>query len=266
MTKRVLTAMTTMMALTGVAAFGQAPPAQPPVAAVGKTPKVKSKEEAAAIKKVVDAKTADEKVAAVDELVTKFADTVFKATALMEAAEAEDSKSDYAKAVTYGELAIQADPMSFYAMLLVAGELAQHTGKYDLDKEEKLGKAEKYVAQALTIIPTATKLSDSGSDSDWNAFKKDQTASAHKDLGLVAAARGKYDVAVTEYKMAVDTAPLPDTVVMARLSNAYNETMQYAEALAMANKVLSTENLNPTVKNFAEQEKAKAQKSLAAKK
>jgi tetratricopeptide (TPR) repeat protein len=261
MKKRVLLAM---MALTGVAAIAQVQ--APPTAAVGKTPKVKSKEEAAAIKKVVDAKTADEKIAAVDELVTKFADTVFKATALMEAAEAADSKSDYAKAVSYGELAIQADPMSFYAMLLVAGELAQHTGKYDLDKEEKLSKSEKYVTQSLAIIPTANKPFDSGSDAEWATFKKDQTATAHKDLGMVAEKRGKLDVAVTEYKAAVDTAPTPDSVAMARLSSAYNNNMQYTEALAMANKVLGMENLNPTVKAFATQERDKAQKALGAKK
>jgi tetratricopeptide (TPR) repeat protein len=261
MKTRVLLAM---MALTSVAAMAQIQ--TPPAAAVGKTPKVKSKEEAAAIKKVTDAKTADEKIAAVDALITNFADTVFKAAALEEAANAADSKSDYAKAVSYGEMAIQADPSSFYAMLLVAGELAQHTGKYDLDKEEKLTKAEKYVAQALAIIPTASKPYEGGSDTDWAAFKKDQTATAHKDLGMVAEKRNKWDVATAEYKASVDNAPTPDTVTMARLAAAYNENMQYTEALAMANKVIGMENVNPTVKAFATQERDKAQKALGAKK
>jgi tetratricopeptide (TPR) repeat protein len=254
-------AVIAMMALTGAAAWAQQVTA-PPTAAIGKTPKVKSKEEAAAIKKIVDAKTADEKIAAVDALITGFADTVFKSTALMEAAEAEDSKSDYAKAVSYGELAIQADPMQFYGMILVAGELAQHTQKYDLDKEEKLGKAEKYVAQALAVIPTATKPEGAGSEAEWNNFKKDQTANAHKDLGLIAAARQKFDVAAKEYQISVDTAVTPDTVTMARLANAYNETGKYTEALAMATKVLKIDGVNPTVKAYAEQQQQRAQKGL----
>ena len=261
-------AVVAMMALTGAALLAQAP-AQiqaPPAAAVGSVPKVKSKEEAAAIKKIVEAKTADDKIAAVDALVTGFADTIFKSTALMEAAEAEDSKSDYVKAVSYGELAIQADPMQFYGMILVAGELAQHTGKYDLDKEEKLGKAEKYVAQALAIIPTATKPVGGGSDADWNIFKKDQTANAYKDLGLVAEARGKWDDAAKQYQLSVDTAATPDTITMARLARADNEIGKYTEALAIATKVMKTDGVNPTVKQYAEQQQQRAQKGLTAKK
>jgi tetratricopeptide (TPR) repeat protein len=254
-----------MMALTGAALLAQQVTA-PPAAAIGKTPKVKSKEEAAAINKIVNAKNADDKIAAVDALVTNFADTVFKSTALMEAAEAEDSKGDYAKAVSYGELAIQADPMQFYGMILVAGELAQHTKKYDLDKEEKLSKAEKYVAQALAIIPTATKPEGGGGDAEWVTFKKDQSANAYKDLGLVAEARTKWDDAAKQYQLSVDTAATPDTITMARLANAYNEIGKYTEALAMANKVLKIDGVNPTVKGYAEQQQQRAQKALNAKK
>ncbi len=254
-----------MMALTGVAAVAQQAQT-PPKEATGNLPKAKSKEEAAAIKKITEAKTPDERIAAVDAFVTGFPDSVFKATALMEAAEAADSKSDYAKAVSYGELAIQADPQSFYAMLLVSGELAQHTQKYDLDKEQKLSKAENYVNQAMMIISSNTKPPAGIGEKDWAEFKKDQTAAAHKDLGLIAAAREKYDVAATEYKAAVDGLNSPDLVTMARLADAYNKTGQYNDALTEANKVLATQNLNPTVKAFVEQAKATAEKGLAGKK
>lgn len=260
MTKRVLIAM---MGLTCAAAFAQQP-TPPPKAATGDL-KAKSKEEATAIKKINDAKTDDDKIAAVDAFITGFPNSDFRPMELMVAAESADHKSDYAKAVSYGEMAIQADPKSFYAMLLVAGELAQHTQKYDLDKEEKLGKAEKYVAQALMIIPDAVKPHSGVSDSDWNAFKKDQTGTAHKDLGLVAEKRGKWDQAATEYQAALDVDPT-DQVTEARLSNALNETGKYTEALAAANKTLKMENLNPTVKAFAEQQQQRAQKGLSAKK
>lgn len=253
------------MALTGMVAIAQQPQ-QPPKEATGNLPKAKSKEEAVAIKKITDAKTADEKIAAVDAFVTGFPTSAFKATALMEAAESADANRDVAKAVSYGELAIQADPQSFYAMLLVSGELAQHTQKYDLDKDEKLGKAEKYVNQALMIIASDPKPPAGIGEKDWEAFKKDQSAAAHKDLGLIAAARGKFDVAATEYKAAVDGLSAPDLVTMARLADAYNQTGDFNDALTVANKVLATENLNPTVKAFVEQAKANAQKGLAGKK
>lgn len=256
MRRRVLVAI---MALTGTAALAQLPPA----GAVGSTPKPKSKEEAAAIKKIADAKTDDDRIAAVDALVTGFPNSAFKATALTEAADAADHKTDYAKAVSYGEMAIEADPKSFYNLILVSRELAQHSGKYDLDKEEKLGKAEKYANQALAMIPTAVKPAVGISDSDWTSFKNQQIALAHISLGLAADKRSKPDVEVTEYKAALEV--LPDQVTMARLTAAYNENKQYNEALAEANKVLGMDNLNPTVKQFATQEKAKAQQALGKK-
>lgn len=253
------------MALTAVAALAQAPPAQPPKE-LGNAPKPKSKEEASAIKKIVDAKNADDRIAAVDALITGFPDTAFKTSAYLEAAEAADSKGDFAKAEVYGEDAMQSDSKSFYAMLLVAGEIAQHTGKNDLNKNEELTKAEKYVSQALEVMPTAPKPPSGVSDDNWNAFKKDQTAAAHRDLGLIAVARGKYDVAAKEYQTSVDTAVSPDSVTMVRLADAYNENKQYTEALATANKVLSMENLDPRVKAVADQQKTVAQRGLGNKK
>jgi tetratricopeptide (TPR) repeat protein len=262
MRKRVLVAT---MALTALAAFGQQQPAgQPPKAATGDM-KPKSKEEAQAIDKINKAKTDDDKIAAVDAFVTGFPNSDFKSMELMIAAEAADRKTDYVHAVSYGESAIQSDPKSFYAMLLVAGELAQHTQKYDLDKEEKLTKAEKYVNDAIAVIPNAIKPHSGVSDSDWAAFKKDQTGTAHKDLGLIAEKRTKWDVAAMEYQSAFDIDPT-DQVTGARLANAYNEVGKFTEALAAANKVLKMENLNPTVKAFADQQQQRAQKGLSAKK
>ncbi len=253
-----------MAALAGAAAVLVAQAQKAPPTAAG--PQPKSAKEADAIKKIANAKTPDETVAAVENLITNFADTSFKSVALYEAAEAEDAKGDYAKAVSYGELSIDADPKggdAMNAMLLVAGELAQHTQKYDLDREDKLSKSEKYVAQALEMLPAITKPPGARiSDADFAAFKKDKTSEAHRDLGLIATARGKWDVAAAEFKLAVDGASTPDSVVMARLGNAYNENKQYAEAKVVLQKVLDMPMLNPSVKAFATQELNRANNGL----
>jgi tetratricopeptide (TPR) repeat protein len=261
------------MTLAGAAAFlGMqlgAQDKQPPT--VGGPKKGISDKERAAIKKVSDAKSPDDKIAAVEALITNFADTAFKGPALYEAAEAADAKQDYAKAISYGELSIEADPKAGTAMnakLLVAGELAQHTRKNDLDREsaEKLPKAEKYAKEAMEMIPMITKPEGSKiSDSDWEAFKKDKMSEGHRDLGLVAAARGKWDVAATEFKAAVDGVSAPDSVMMVRLGNAYNENNKFAEADAVLKKVLAMSDLNPSVKAFAEQEETRASRGLKGK-
>jgi tetratricopeptide (TPR) repeat protein len=266
MKKRVFTFM---VALAGVAALvvAQDQPKQPPTVVVPKGKGVSAKE-AAAIKKISDAKTPDERIAAVDSLITNFPETSFKGAALYEAAEAADQNKAYAKAVSYGELSIEADPKAgtaMNAMLLVAGELAQHTQKFDLDREDKLGKAEKYVKEALDMLPNIAKPEGVKiSDADWEGFKKDKTSEAHRDLGLIATARQNWKMAVTEFKIAVDGATTPDYVMMARLGNAYNENSQFAEAKAILQKVLDIPNIDPSVKSFVSSELARADRGLKA--
>ncbi len=257
MIKRVLT-LTAVLA--GAAAFLLAQDAkQPPPTVVVPKGKTISPKERDAIKKIQDAKTPDDKIAAVENFVTGFPDSTFKGSALFEAAQAADMKGDFAKAVVYGKLSVEAEPNRFDALLLVAGELAQHTQKYDLDKDQKLGESEKDVKQALDMIGTAAKPTGA-SDSDWTNFKKDETAEAHKDLGLIATARVKWPEAASEFKAAVDAEATPDSVLMARLGNAYNETGNYADAIAILNKVEALPNLDPRVKAFADSELTRAKK------
>jgi tetratricopeptide (TPR) repeat protein len=224
-----------------------------------------SKDEANAFNAIVKAQTPDEKMKAADEFVVKFADSQYKGIALYDAAEAADQKGDYQKAIIYGDESLQADATNFDAKLLVAGELAQHTRENDLDKDEKLSKAEKYTGEALTQIPTAAKPQPSIKDDQWENYKKYATARAHYDLGLIALARRKPDVEITEFKSAVDMSTPPDPVWLARLANAYNEGGKPEEALAAANKVLATDNLNPAIKNFAQTQKTRAEAALKSK-
>ena len=119
--------------------------------------KPKSDKESQAIQAIQKAKTPDEIIAAVENLITKFADTEFKSAALLEEAQAYDQKGDSIKAISSGRLAIEADPKNSDALLLVGAELAQHTRDTDLDKTEKLAEAEKDVNAALEVIPDEPK-------------------------------------------------------------------------------------------------------------
>src|SRR5438445_12723791 len=89
--------------------------------------KVKSPKEAEAVQAVLSAKTPDQKIAAVDNLIAKFKDTEFKAITLEMAGEAYQQKGDLPNAIVYGNRALEADPKNFQAMLLVSGQLAQMT-------------------------------------------------------------------------------------------------------------------------------------------
>jgi tetratricopeptide (TPR) repeat protein len=239
-------------------------PTQPPQSTI-KASKGMSKAEVEAFNAIVKAQTPDEKIKAADEFVVKFADSQLKGLALYDAAEAADQKGDWQKAIIYGDESLQADSTNFDAKLLVAGEIAQHTRENDLDKDDKLAKAEKYTKEALEAIPTAAKPQPQIKDEQWEGYKKYATARAHVDLGLIAMAQKKTTVEVQEFKTAVDMMNPPDQVAMARLANGYNELKQYDDALAVLNKLLAMSDLNPAVKNFAQNEKTKAEKGKAAK-
>src|ERR1700687_937812 len=87
--------------------------------------KVKSAKESEAVQAVFAAKTPDDRIAAVDNLISKFKDTQFKSIALMVAAQVYQQKHDSPNAIVYGDRALEADPKNFQAMLLVSGEMAQ---------------------------------------------------------------------------------------------------------------------------------------------
>jgi tetratricopeptide (TPR) repeat protein len=238
---------------------------QPPQAQVKAAKGGITKQEADAFNAILKAQTPDDKMKAADEFVTKFADSQYKGIALYDAAEAADAKGDYNKAIIYAKEALKADPSNFDAKLLVAGETAQHTRENDLDKAEKLAEADKYAKEALEEIPNAPKPQPQIQDAQWDQYKKNSIARAHLDLGLIAMAQKKTAQEVEEFKTAVEMMNPPDQVAMARLANAYNDLGKPDEALGVLDKLLAMTDLIPQVKNFALQEKARAEKAKGGK-
>jgi tetratricopeptide (TPR) repeat protein len=198
----------------------------------------------------------------VDALVAKYADTEFKTWAYTQAAEAAERNNDGAKLIIYAELAIESDPKAYHPMLMVAAELARTTRENDLDKEEKLVKADKLARQAMELIPAAPKPNPNIPDDQWAEVKKEFTGDAHRDLGMIASVRKKYDVAIAEFKQAVEIPAQPDQPTFIRLAAAYNDNKQPDEALA----VLAKMPANPQLAAFADKEKKRAELLKAAKK
>src|SRR5690349_7190687 len=98
-----------------------APPKAPAAAPKGPTPK--SKAEADAIGAMFQANQSnnpDATIKAADELMTKFADTDFKETALYMEADAYQQKRDGTKAQIFAEQALQINPKSYQASIMLA--------------------------------------------------------------------------------------------------------------------------------------------------
>ncbi|HOL73140.1 MAG TPA: hypothetical protein PLA43_06035 [Bryobacteraceae bacterium] len=230
---------------------------------VAKQPSVKSQAEGEALQAIFQATDANGRIKAADEFLVKFADSEFKPFILMVMAETYRAMNNYENTVIYAERCLEADPQNFMAMLLLASTIAQRTREHDLDREEKLGRVEKYVKTALELVEKAPRPRPDVTDDDWNKAKADFKAQGHEALGLAAMARKNYQAAVTEFKTAVEVSSTPDPATQVRLGAAYNLAGQYDHAIATLNQVMETPDLHPQIRQIAQAERARAMQAKA---
>lgn len=225
--------------------------------------KVKSKKEGEALMAIQNATDVDGRLSAIEKLLTGFADTEFKVVVLEMATELATMKNDPVQITIYAERTLEADPNNLVALTQLAKSTAMGTREFDLDKEEKLTKAEGYAKKVLTLAPTTKKTTAMLTDEQFAARVKDSVSQAHEALAQSALIRKKNDLAIEEYKLALETASMPDPATMVRLGVAYNGMQKYDEAIAILDKAIAASD-NATVKQIAGQEKVKAATAKAA--
>lgn len=193
----------------------------------------------------------DATIKAAEDLLTNYADTQFKETALLQEAEAYKAKGDNVKAQIYYGRAIEANPKSYQAELMLGKAIVSGTRENDLDKEEKLTKATKYLNDAITNVEAATKPNPQITDAQWEEGKKFVIAEAHDGLGMAMLVRKKYPEAAKEFETAAATDPQPAYLV--REASALHSAGKEQEAIAICDKVLADPQLHPQIKNVATQ-------------
>lgn len=231
-----------------------------------KQPKPKTQKEVDAINAVFGAQDPDSRIAAVENLLTKFADTEFKSIALYIATASAEQKNDYEKVMIYGQRAIDADPKSYAAMLMMARGTAVRTREFDLDKDEKASKVTKLADDALKLLENAPKPRPDLSDAEWLSAKQDFQSQGYEAKGLIAMALKKNDEAIKEFQKSLELQPTKDSSVMARLASVYTETGKYDEAIALCDEIAALPNAPAQIKQIASQTKLKAASAKAQKK
>lgn len=212
---------------------------------------------------------ADAQIKAVDEFVRNYPNSQFKAFMLGLAGEASQRKGDRPKALFYYEEVLKIEPkdyQSINAMLMIAAETAQDTPEFALNKEQRLGRAEKLAMDAIALLDTVAKPNPQVTDEQWAAAKKDDLARAHEALGMIAMARKNWNVAAEEFQKAMDAAASPQITAPIRLGGALNEAGKYDEAIAALNKVLAMQGVPDQIRQVAENEKKRSEQLKAAKK
>ena len=229
--------------------------------AQAKLPAPKSPKEVEAVEALFAAAQAgpDQTIAAAESLITGFADTEFKELALFFEARSYQQKNDMVKTQVYAERVLEINPKNYQTTLMMGEVLAQTTRENDLDKEEKLSKADKYLTATIENLKTAVKPNPQMTDKDWDEAKQQMTAEAHSALGLVALARKKFDVAVAEFKTASDLDPQP--AYLARQASALQSSGKNDDAIVICDKLLADAQLNPQIRQVTQSVRAAAIKA-----
>lgn len=214
--------------------------------------KPKSPKEAQAIMAVQAAKTPDDRIQAIEAVLTKYADTEFKVPLLQMAVQAEEQKGDFAQTVFYAERLLKADPKNAFAEVTLAAETARHTREYDLDKDEKLAKVEKWAHEGIENSKDMPKPNPQIPDAEWDGFKKDMAAQGYEALGMADAVRKNYDGAIKDYRDALANASAPNPATMVRLAQAYASAGKLDDANYTLDKAISAPNAPDSVKSVAQ--------------
>jgi len=217
--------------------------------------KPKSPKEVQAIQAVQAAQTPDDRIKAIENVLTNFADTEFKVLLLQMAMQSEQQKGDYAQTIFYAQRLLDADPKNPVAMVTLAAETARHTREFDLDKDEKLAKADKWAKDGIEAAKTAPKPRPDYPDQQWEEARKDFQSQGYEALGMSATLRKKYDEAVTDYKQAVTVTASPDPATYVRLGQAYEDAGKLDDANDAFDKALNAPNALPQIKSIAQQKK-----------
>ena len=229
-----------------------------------KQPAPKSKQEVEAIMAIQNAMDPDARIKATEALLTKFADTEFKEWALQMETISHQQKNDFENMVIAGERTLEANPDNVVVLVTLAQSIPQRTREHDLDKEEKLGKAEKYAKKAQTLIPNLTKFNPQISDEEWTGYKKGAMSQVHEALGQIAFVRKNYVAAEQSFKAAVDVSPQPDPTTLYRLATVYAAQNKFDESLAILDKCIAAGGVKVGDKDLAVEQKATVMKAKEA--
>lgn len=241
---RWILALALALSLTAPVVAQDAAPAE---AAEQAGPQPKSQEELDALMAVQNAAGPEDRAAAADKLLKDFPETEFTEFANYMQMLAYMEMNDFDNMVIFGERTLEINPENVGVLLQLASTIPTRVGTFDLDKEEKLGKAEDFANKAMTLVPNLAKMDPAMTDDQWLLVKKDFMGQANEALGLVAAKRDDHAKAVEFLTKSLTLASQQSSQTFYFLAESYQKQGKKDEALNAINKTLELGNFPTSI-------------------
>ncbi len=180
-------------------------------------PNFKSQEEIDAFIAVQNAATVQERASAGATFMATYPDSEAAGLAAYMAMLSYQQMNDFENMLLYGDMVLANNPapgVEAGTLISLAGAIPTRTREFDLDKEEKLAKAEDYAKKAMGLIPTLAKMDPNMTDDEWLATRKEFMSQCHEALGSVAMKREDFAGAEGSFRQSLEMSanPVPFTV------------------------------------------------------
>ncbi len=229
---KTLAVLVTVFTLS-VPAFGQDPAAAPT------GPQAKSQEELNAMLLCQQAPDTDLRIESCNKLIAEYPDTEFKEVASYLLMLSYQNKNDFESMLIFGEQTLELNPENIGALISLSYVIPLRTREHDLDKEEKLAKAEDLAKRAMVLLPAIPKVNPEMADEDWLMMKKGFMSQLHESMGIIASKRQDYPTAEDSYRKMLQVADKQTGTMFFRLAEALKQQEKYDEALNMLDQSIA---------------------------
>ncbi len=224
-------------------------------------PRSKSTEESEALMAVQNATDADARIKAAQKVLMEFKKTEFKEWLLFAIVASAGEKEDYVEMEVYGDRLLEVNPEHGWVLVDLGYFIAGQVSRDDLNKSERLAKAEGFAKRALRIIPTMPKPNPQVTDELWLSERKTMMAQVHETLGIVTYLRDDYTSAEESFRKSLVTAPQPRGTAYVRLGQALLAQGKLDEAEEASDKAMQDGGIPASVVRGLRRDIAKAKQS-----
>ncbi len=229
---KTLAVLVTVFTLS-VPAFGQEAEAAPT------GPQAKSQEELNAMLLCQQAPDNDLRIESCNKLLAEYQDTEFKELASYLLMLSYQEKNDFESMLIFGEQTLDLNPENIGALISLSYVIPLRTREHDLDKDEKLAKAEDLAKRGLGLLPVMPKLNAQMADEDWLIMKKDFMSQLHESMGIIASKRQDFPAAEDSYRKMLQVAEKQTGTMFFRLAEALKQQEKYDEALNLLDQSIA---------------------------